>query len=104
MLANIRCPRHGTHTHRTEIIANSLDPHFVRKIIVLYHFEEIQQIKFDVYDADSAFKNDKSEQLDLSKQEFQGSITCSLAEIAGSAGRTLTKPLTKPQGGRVQGK
>jgi hypothetical protein len=68
----------------------------------LYKFEEIQQLRFDVFDADSDFKNNESHLLDTRKQDFQGFVTCSLAEICGAAARTLTKPLQHTTR-RVQG-
>ena len=86
---------------RTEVIANTLNPVFVRKIMMLYKFEEIQSLKFHVYDADTNFRNDRSEQLDVNKQDYQGSMSCSLAEICGSAGRTLTRPLVHPRSPRM---
>lgn len=50
-----------------------------------------------MYDADTKFQNEKSELLVLEKQDFQGSMECTLAEICGSAGKTLTKPLVNPR-------
>jgi len=86
-----------TEIGRTEVIANTLNPVFVRKIMLLYKFEEVQRIKFHVYDADTKFKNDMSENLELSNQDYQGFVSCTLAEVCGSAGRTLTRPIVHPR-------
>lgn len=53
---------------RTEVCANTLSPSFVRLITMAYHFEEIQYLRFEVYDVDTAFKTASAEGLDLSKQ------------------------------------
>ena len=41
-----------------------------------YHFEEVQNLKFVVYDVD-----DRKHVEDLSRQDFIGQIQCSLADI-----------------------
>ncbi|KAJ8047937.1 Copine-8 [Holothuria leucospilota] len=38
---------------RTEVISNNLNPKFVKKFLVDYFFEEVQHLKFEVYDIDS---------------------------------------------------
>ncbi|KAL5473555.1 hypothetical protein EMCRGX_G028048 [Ephydatia muelleri] len=72
---------------RTEVIDNDLNPKFVTTFKVDYQFEEIQNLKFAVYDVD-----DKHHVEDLSKQEVIGTIECTLAEIM-AAGEHLTKTL-----------
>ena len=46
-----------TEVGRTEIIANHLNPDWVTRIMIYYHFEEIQHIKFAVYDCDTSFNS-----------------------------------------------
>ena len=52
-----------------------------------YRFEEIQQLKFIVYDVD-----DKKRVDDTSKQELIGEIECTLAEIV-TAGQRYDRKL-----------
>ncbi|KAF6201803.1 hypothetical protein GE061_004198 [Apolygus lucorum] len=60
--------------HRTEPINNSHDPDFLSKPLMEYHFEEHQQLKFEVYDLDSSSTN-------LADHDFLGYATCSLGQI-----------------------
>ncbi|KAK5985776.1 Nicotinic receptor-associated protein 1 [Trichostrongylus colubriformis] len=73
-----------TRLGRTEVVWDSLDPEFVRKIPCDFFFEERQKLKFEIYDVDS-----KSSQ--LSKHDFLGFMECYLAEIVSV--RSLTKEL-----------
>ena len=80
---------------RTEVIWDNLNPVFVKKFVVDYYFEEIQPIKFEVYDIDNeATRN-------LSSQDFLGQIEMTLAEAAqGEVKRPL---LGKTNTGRSHG-
>lgn len=60
---------------RTELIMDNLNPEFVKKFIVDYYFEEIQNVKFNVYDIDS-------DSTDLEAHDFIGSVETTLAELA----------------------
>ncbi|CAB0014061.1 unnamed protein product [Nesidiocoris tenuis] len=60
--------------HRTEVVTNSHDPDFLSKPHLEYHFEEHQQLKFEVYDLDSSSTN-------LADHDFLGFATCSLGQI-----------------------
>ncbi|KAJ8041877.1 Copine-8 [Holothuria leucospilota] len=71
---------------RTEVIDNNLNPNFVRKFLVDYFFEEVQHLKFEVYDVDS--KNE-----DLKKHDFIGRITCTMGEIMATGGGVITREL-----------
>lgn len=53
---------------RTEICSNTLNPQFVSLITMFYHFEEIQYLRFEVYDADSSYTTSSAAKLDLNKQ------------------------------------
>ncbi|XP_074646733.1 copine-8-like isoform X2 [Tubulanus polymorphus] len=72
---------------RTESIQNTLNPDFVKKFILDYFFEECQKLRFDVYD-----KDDPSAHLD--RQDFLGSMECTLGQVVGSAGGRFTARLT----------
>ncbi|XP_071477474.1 copine-8-like isoform X1 [Diadema setosum] len=65
---------------RTEVIMNTLNPNFVKKFVLDYFFEEVQHLKFELYDVDS-----KSP--DLSKHDFLGSLECTMGNIMGAGGR-----------------
>ena len=63
--------------HRTEVINNSHDPDFVRKINISYRFEEQQHLRFDVYDVDSQSDS-------LADHDFLGTAVCTLGQLIGS--------------------
>lgn len=64
---------------RTEMVKNTLNPDFVRKVHLTYRFEEQQWLKFAVYDIDN-------ESPDLEEQDFLGECECTLGQVV-SAGR-----------------
>ena len=74
---------------RTETIDDNLNPEFVKKFIVDYFFEEVQNVRFEVYDID--YNNGK-----LADQDFIGQVELTLAEIAQG---TITKELYDNRGG-----
>lgn len=83
---------------RTEVIQNTLNPDFVKKIVMEYHFEEQQRLNFAVYDVDCGSDC-------LSKhvshcpgclnnrlnKDFLGNCEATLGEIASSG--KIMKPL-----------
>ena len=75
----------------TEMIKDSLDPDFVKSMIIDYHFEEIQRLKFEVYDVDSTSKN-------LSDHDFIGSAECTVGSILGEGGGRYQKQLLTTSG------
>lgn len=75
---------------RTETLDNQLNPDFATKFTVTYYFEELQSIKFEIYDVDSASHN-------LKNHDFIGSLECSLGELVGAPGGKLEKPLRGPR-------
>ena len=78
---------------RTEQIHNSLNPEFSKKIVIGYHFENLQKLKFKIFDIDS-----KSTALD--KHDFLGEVECSLGQIvsSGKIVETLHHPKSKNKG------
>ncbi|XP_071823026.1 copine-8-like isoform X2 [Apostichopus japonicus] len=71
---------------RTEVIMNNLNPRFVKKFLVDYFFEEVQNLKFEVYDVDS-------KSADLKKHDFIGKMECTMGEIMAAGGGKITKEL-----------
>ena len=90
--------KHWKEFDRTETIQNCLDPDFVKTILIEYRFEELQKLKFEVYDCDSFSK-------DLRSHDFLGSMECSLGSLVGECGGRYEKELVtkdgKPQRGRM---
>eukprot|EP00124_Ichthyophonus_hoferi_P003790 Ihof_evm5s354 gene=Ihof_evmTU5s354 len=77
----------------TEQIDNNLNPVWSKPVVVNYYFEEVQHIRFVVYDIDNSNQG-------LDQQDLIGSFECTLGEIVGSKGSQLAKRLTKSgQGG-----
>lgn len=75
---------------RTETLDNQLNPDFATKFTVTYYFEELQSIKFEIYDVDSTSRN-------LKDHDFIGSLECTLGELVGAPGGKLEKPLRGPR-------
>jgi len=71
---------------KTETIDNNLNPHFEKKFVLQYKFEERQLLRFDVYDSDGDSSN-------LDNHDFIGSMECSLGEVVASQGKGLTRHL-----------
>ena len=71
---------------RTEIVANHLHPEWVTRVNIYYHFEEIQHIKFAVYDCDTSFHSSDASKVDLSKQDFLGEVETQVAVIVKNTG------------------
>ncbi|XP_064406207.1 copine-9-like isoform X1 [Halichondria panicea] len=72
---------------KTEVIDNNLNPKFAKTILMNYQFEEIQKLKFVVYDID-----DKKHLEDTSKHDLIGQLECTLADIV-TAGQEYKRTL-----------
>lgn len=59
---------------RTETIKNSKNPDFTTKINILYRFEELQKLRFEVYDVDSSSSN-------LADHDFIGWVEVTLGNL-----------------------
>lgn len=78
---------------RSETIPNTLNPKWVFQLNIEYHFEEIQPLRFVVYDVDSNYKEKSSDKMKLKKQDYLGEVKTTLAEILASPPHVLTRPL-----------
>lgn len=78
---------------RSEVMPNTLNPKWVYHLIIQYRFEEVQPLRFVVYDVDSNYKEKSSDKFKLKKQEFLGEIRTTLAEIIVSPWHVMTRPL-----------
>ncbi|KAJ3157472.1 Copine-8 [Geranomyces michiganensis] len=77
---------HGT----TETIQNNLNPTFTKAIQMTYLFEEVQRIKFVVYDIDKPNSQNPDD------HDFLGSYETTLAALVSASGQAIQKPLQHP--------
>ncbi|KAF8038083.1 hypothetical protein BT93_B0822 [Corymbia citriodora subsp. variegata] len=75
---------------RTKVILNSLDPAWIEKISLAYHFLRLFSIWFHVYDVETKYHNVPVKTLKLKDQEFLGEASCVLLEIVTKPSRSLT--------------
>lgn len=80
----IECDKQWMEVARTETIKNTLCPDFSRKLVMEYRFEEVQKLKFALFDEDAPSAK-------LVDHDFLGEITSTLGQIVSH--RTLTRPL-----------
>ena len=59
---------------RTERLDNTLNPQFSKAVLVDYFFEELQKLKFFIYDIDSPTGN-------LKTADFLGELECTLGQV-----------------------
>ncbi|XP_071692312.1 protein BONZAI 1-like [Rutidosis leptorrhynchoides] len=78
---------------RTEVVLNSLDPHWIKKIKVTYCFETVQTLLFRVYDVDSHIDDPETKTLKLDDQQYLGEATCTLSQIVTDPKRSWTTNL-----------
>ncbi|NXP16604.1 CPNE2 protein, partial [Scytalopus superciliaris] len=78
---------------RTETAVNNLNPAFAKKFIIDYHFEEVQKLKFALFDQDKSSTQ-------LYEHDFLGEFSCTLGMIVSSKKitRTLLLGNGKPAG------
>ncbi|XP_072426402.1 copine-3-like [Chiloscyllium punctatum] len=69
---------------RTERVKNCLAPKFSKRFLVDYYFEQVQKLKFGIYDIDN-------KTIDLKDDDFLGHFECTLGEIVSS--KKLMRPL-----------
>ncbi|XP_058011631.1 copine-2 isoform X5 [Ahaetulla prasina] len=66
-----------TEIDRTETAVNNLNPAFSKKFIIDYHFEEVQKLKFALFDQDKS-------SMQLYEHDFLGEFSCTLGSIVSS--------------------
>lgn len=67
---------------RTEIINDTLDPQWVKKIVADYNFESIQKVKFEILEKDN-----------MSKDDFLGFFETTLSDLVSFSSRQYTGKL-----------
>ncbi|KAG4928870.1 Protein BONZAI 3 [Glycine soja] len=83
---------------RTEVILNCLNPEWIEKISVAFHFEIVQPLEFHVYDIDTKYHSVPTKTLKLGDQEFLGMTSCTLSEIVTKPSRSLSLRLQNKSG------
>ncbi|XP_054806493.1 protein BONZAI 1-like [Prosopis cineraria] len=78
---------------RTEVVLNSLNPSWITKQTLFYHFEVVQILVFCIYDIDTQFHNVDVKMLKLEEQQYLGQATCALSEIITKPDWSLTLDL-----------
>jgi len=73
---------------RTETISNSHNPHFHKCFDINYMFEEVQRLKFAVYDSDSKMAA-------LDGHDFIGDAEATIGEMVGASAGHWSKPLAR---------
>ena len=70
---------------RTERLDNTLNPRFSKAVLVDYFFEELQKLKFFIYDIDSPTGN-------LKTADFLGELECTLGQVRYTLNLFAYKP------------
>uniref|UniRef100_U3FX88 Copine-2 n=1 Tax=Micrurus fulvius TaxID=8637 RepID=U3FX88_MICFL len=78
-----------TEIDRTETAVNNLNPAFSKKFIIDYHFEEVQKLKFALFDQDKS-------SMQLYEHDFLGEFSCTLGSIVSS--KKVTRALVLGNG------
>ncbi|CAI8615515.1 unnamed protein product [Vicia faba] len=87
---------------RTEVIMNCLNPEWIEKINIAFHFEIVQPLVFHVYDIDTTYHRVPTKTLKLNDQEFLGEAGCNLSEIVTKPSKSLTLKLQNKSENRSQ--
>eukprot|EP00164_Ancoracysta_twista_P002832 GFYU01003767.1.p1 GENE.GFYU01003767.1~~GFYU01003767.1.p1 ORF type:complete len:546 (+),score=140.08 GFYU01003767.1:460-2097(+) len=66
---------------RTGVIADSLSPRFMKSILVDHYFEQVQPLRFEIYDVDNF------DETNLRKHRKFGVVECTLAQIITDQGK-----------------
>ncbi|KAG2262840.1 hypothetical protein Bca52824_069919 [Brassica carinata] len=83
---------------RSEVVLNSLNPKWIKKLTLSYQFEAVQTLLFRVYDIDTQFQNSREEMLNLDEQQFLGEAKCALSEVITKSNRTIALELMRKEG------
>uniref|UniRef100_A0A667ZHB9 Copine 4 n=1 Tax=Myripristis murdjan TaxID=586833 RepID=A0A667ZHB9_9TELE len=74
---------------RTEVIRSCINPTFSKVFTLDFYFEEVQRLRFELYDISSSHNG-------LKEADFLGSVECTLGQIVSQ--RKLSKALLRPGG------
>lgn len=68
--------RHVLQVDRTEVVKSSLHPVFSKVFTVDYYFEEVQKLRFEVYDTHGPSG------LSCQDDDFLGAMECTLGQVS----------------------
>ena len=74
---------------KTEVIHDNLNPEFVKKMNVDFHFEQSEKFKIEVYDSD----DDSQQTKDLSAHDYIGAYEFKLHEVVTARDQIITRDL-----------
>ncbi|XP_029359756.1 copine-4 isoform X1 [Echeneis naucrates] len=74
---------------RTEVIRSCVNPAYSKVFTLDFYFEEVQRLRFELYDINSSHNGVK-------EADFLGSVECTLGQIVSQ--RKLSKALVRPGG------
>uniref|UniRef100_A0A4W6DTQ2 Copine 4 n=1 Tax=Lates calcarifer TaxID=8187 RepID=A0A4W6DTQ2_LATCA len=74
---------------RTEVIRSCVNPTYSKVFTLDFYFEEVQRLRFELYDINSSHNG-------LKEADFLGSVECTLGQIISQ--RKLSKALVRPGG------
>ncbi|KAM4736434.1 copine-4 isoform 3-T3 [Anableps anableps] len=74
---------------RTEVIRSCVNPTYSKVFTLDFYFEEVQRLRFELYDINSSHNG-------LKQADFLGSVECTLGQIISH--RNLSKALLRPGG------
>ncbi|KAF9623170.1 hypothetical protein IFM89_037751 [Coptis chinensis] len=83
---------------RTEVLMNTLDPVWIRKVSIDYHFETVQPLVFHIFDVDTKYHSLPAKALKLDEQDFLGEASCVLSEIVTKRDKSMTLNLQGKNG------
>ncbi|XP_027131162.1 copine-4 [Larimichthys crocea] len=75
---------------RTEVIRSCVNPTYSKVFTLDFYFEEVQRLRFELYDINNSSYNG------LKEADFLGSVECTLGQIISQ--RKLSKALLRPGG------
>nr|XP_046256062.1 copine-4 isoform X2 [Scatophagus argus] len=75
---------------RTEVIRSCVNPTYSKVFTLDFYFEEVQRLRFELYDINNSSHNG------LREDDFLGSVECTLGQIVSQ--RKLSKALLRPGG------
>ena len=81
---------------RTETVQNAHNATFNKAFVIDYYFEEVQQLRAEVYDRDEESEN-------LSKHDFLGQVEFTLGRLIASQGQTMSMNLQDRRGNAERG-
>eukprot|EP00455_Lapot_gusevi_P031191 TRINITY_DN33718_c0_g1_i1.p1 TRINITY_DN33718_c0_g1~~TRINITY_DN33718_c0_g1_i1.p1 ORF type:complete len:165 (-),score=17.72 TRINITY_DN33718_c0_g1_i1:31-525(-) len=90
-LKNTAQERNFNQIGSTEMILNNHDPDFQRSVSTYYIFEQVQELKFEIYDIDAVGKP-------LSDQDFIGIAQIQMGDLVAAPGQSKTIKLKKKDG------